>query len=141
MAKIGNVEFNVISEKRSFPNEVTQHAVEDGADVTDHVRNLQRSFDIDGFVGDNEDPPRVHDQLVQMKEKRKPVDYSGRAVLTHCIIEDFNSNVDVKSRRGFSFSMKITQIKVAKPSTVSLLPVNLKVDVGEVGNAGRVQVQ
>lgn len=141
MAIIGDVEFNLLSESRTFDSEITQYSVEDGTDITDHVKPNWRTFSIEGIVGDAEDPPLLHSKFVRMQRKRGFVDYSGRAILTNCLISNFQSNVDDKSARGFRFSMTITQVKVSKPSTVALLPIALKVDVEAVKNAGRVQVQ
>lgn len=141
MASIGNVEFNVISETRSYSNEVTQHPVEDGADITDHVQLNQIVFDIEGIVGDNQNPAFVHEQLSKMRRERQIVEYKGRSILPHCVIQNFTSNVNADSRKGFTFTLQLVQIRVAEPSTVSLLPTMLQIEVKEVGSAGRVQPQ
>lgn len=141
MAKIGNVEFNLISEGRNYNNEVTQHPVEKGSDIVDHVKNQLRTYSIEGIVGDNEDPATKHQELVRIWEKRQVVSYRGRSTLSQCVITSLTTTVDASSRKGFRFSMEIQEIKIAKPSTVGLLPVALRVDVAEVGNAGRVQAR
>lgn len=139
MAKIGNVEFVLISEEREHTSEVSRHPVESGSDIADHVRNEPRVFNIEGIIGDRDWPATNHSRLVKMWKNRDLVDYQGRASLKNCIITSFVSRVDSSSKRGFTFSMTIEEIRIAKPSTVGLLPTILKVDVAEVGNAGRVQ--
>ena len=141
MAKIGDVEFNVLTESRPHRNRITSHPVEEGADITDHVEREQLSYTVTGIVGDDEDPASVHEKLMIIYHHGKVVDYQGRATLRNCIIEDFTSDVDSGSIKGFTFTMTITQIRIAKPSTVGLLPTRLKVDMKEVGNAGRVQAR
>jgi len=139
MARIGNVTFNLVSETRNYNNEVTQHPVESGSDIVDHVKNQLRTYSIEGIVGDNEDPATKHLELVRIWGKRQVVSYQGRNNLPQCVITSLSTTADASSRKGFRFSMEIMEVKIAKPSTVGLLPVALRVDVAEVGNAGRVQ--
>lgn len=139
MAKIGNVEFNVISESRNYTANATSHAVERGSDITDHVKVGPLTYSIDGFVGDDDNPGAVHGQLVKLFRSAEPVNYVGRSMLNNCVIKSLTTNVDSSSISGFNFSMTITEIKVAEPSTVSDLPTDLKTDTASVGNAGRVQ--
>lgn len=139
MAKIGDVEFNVLTESRPRTNTVTTYPVEDGADMTDHIERDRRSIEITGVVGDDDDPAKTHEELTIIWYHGKVVDYKGRSTLRNCVIEDFTVDVSSESVKGFTFSMTLTQIEVAKPSTVGLLPTNLKVDMKEIGNAGRVQ--
>lgn len=139
MAQIGNVTFNLVSEARNYTNEVTQHPVEFGSDIVDHVKNQLRTYSIEGIVGDNEEPATKHRELSRIWENRQVVSYRGRSTLSQCVITSLTTTVDVSSRKGFRFSMEIQEVKIAKPSTVGLLPVSLKVEVAEVGNAGRVQ--
>lgn len=141
MARIGDVEFNVLSESRPHDNEVTTHPVEDGVDITDHVRKQPKVYSIEGHVGDNEDPGAKHLALSYLWARGDLVDYSGRTKMKNVIVENFTSDVDESTQKGFTFSLTLREIDIAKPSTVSLLPVSLKVDVAEVGNAGRVQAQ
>jgi hypothetical protein len=50
-AKIGVVTLDAsVSETHTKQNEVTDHPVEDGVDITDHVRRLPESVEIDGVI-------------------------------------------------------------------------------------------
>lgn len=141
MAKIDNVEFNVLSESRPHENEVTSHPVEKGVDITDHIQKQPMTYSVEGFVGDSESPEEKHLALKYLWARGDVVKYSGRGVLPKCVVENFTSNVDESSKKGFDFSLTLREIRVANPSTVSTLPVNLKVDADDVGSAGRVQVK
>lgn len=141
MARIGDVEFNVLSESRTHSSDVTNHPVEDGVDIVDHVQIKPRVYSIEGVVGDDHDPANAHLRLVRMQRRGDLVNYAGRAVINNCIIESLTVNVDSSAIRGFTFSMTIREVRIAKSSTVALLPVPLKVDMAEVGNVGRVQPQ
>ena len=140
MAKIGDVEFNVIDEERSFDSEVTEHPVEDGADIADHIQIKPRSFKVNGKVTGPEAGPK-HLALHQLQSSKEPVNYKGRGRLNNCVVESLTTSVDVDVKNGFDFSMTIREIEVAKPSTIGLLPADLKADTSEIGNAGRVQTQ
>ncbi|WP_026702864.1 phage baseplate protein [Salibacterium aidingense] len=140
MARIGNVEFNALREERSFINEVTSHPVEDEGAANDHVINEPVSYTIEGVVT-NPGAARAHRELKSMRLSGEPIRYDGRANLKRAIIEEFITDVDVNIQNGFNFTMTIKQVNFARPSTVGMLPVSLKADTSEVGNAGRVQPQ
>lgn len=139
MANIGGVYFNVLSESRPHNLEITSHPVESGADVTDHAKVQRSSYSIEGVVTEN--ASAAHAKMRNLQIKRSIVAYEGRTILKNCLIESFTSNVDSKLFDSFTFSMVITEIRIAKPSTIGLLPIRLKVDVNKIGNAGRVQIK
>ncbi|MGY4689350.1 phage baseplate protein [Salibacterium sp. K-3] len=140
MARIGNVQFNVISERRTFDNEVTEHPVEDEGSISDHVSNDPVSYSIKGMVT-NPGAAEAHRNLLKLRLSGEPTKYRGRSTLQRAVIESLETDVDEKIRNGFNFSMTIKQIELARPSTVGLLPASLEADTSEVGNAGRVQPQ
>lgn len=139
MANIGGVYFNVLSESRPHNLEITSHPVESGSDVTDHAKMQRLSFSIEGVVTEN--APAAHAKMKNLQINKKIVSYQGRSVLKNCLVESFTSNVDSKLFDSYTFSMVITEIRIAKPSTIGLLPIRLKIDVDKVGNAGRVQIR
>lgn len=139
MATIGDVEFNVLTEDRLFDSEVTSHPVE-GGDISDHIDLKPRSYSITGVVTGS-DSPKKHSQLSQLRNSRELTRYVGRAVLKNCVIKSYTTSVDSVDIEGFTFTMEIREIKIAKPSTIGLLPMTLKVNVADVGNAGRVQTR
>lgn len=141
MAKLGDVEFNVLTESRPHNNKVTSHPVEKGSDITDHVKREQLVYDITGVVGDSEDPGDKHLKLKYMWARGDIVDYKGRSTLNNCVVEDFTSDVDEGTKKGFNFSLTLRQVRISEPSTVSKLNVNLKVDKKAIGDAGRVQAK
>jgi len=75
-----------VSEGHEFPSEVTQHPVETGADLTDHVRNRPIMITLEGVVSDtpiglvanerSEDVLPSDEALAKLKEirnRREPV--------------------------------------------------------------------
>ncbi|SDI16150.1 hypothetical protein SAMN05192534_12373 [Alteribacillus persepolensis] len=140
MARIGDVEFFLIDETRNYESEVTTHPVERGADVADHIQLNPLRYQITGEVTGS-DAAEKHRALLKLRNARDITSYSGRANMSNCIVENYSTNVNVNYRNGFSFTLNIVQARVARPSTVGLLPAELKADTSEVGNAGRVQAQ
>ncbi|MDQ0299634.1 hypothetical protein J2S78_002054 [Salibacterium salarium] len=140
MARIGNVEFNAISEERNFVNEITDHPVEDEGAINDHVNNKPTTYTIEGIVV-NPGAAQAHRDLISIRYHGDPVSYDGRATMKNAVIENLTTDTDVNISNGFNFNMTIKGIRVARPSTVGLLPADLKADTSEVGNAGRVQPQ
>lgn len=140
MASINGIPIYVISEERQYENETTDHPVEDGQDITDHVINLPIVFQIEGeYTGP--DAGQVDVQLREIRKTGQLVKYVGRASMVNAVVESYVSNVDSTIANGFRFSMTIKNIKLAKTSTVSLLAPAMKAQVKEVGNAGRVQTK
>lgn len=139
MANIGGIYFNVLSESRPHNLDITSHPVEEGADVTDHAKLQRSSYSIEGVVTEN--ASAAHAKMRNLQINKKIVAYHGRTILKNCLIESFTSNVDSKLFESYAFSMVITEIRIAKPSTIELLPIRLKIDVDKVGNAGRVQIR
>lgn len=138
MARLGNIEFVLIREDRTYENEVTSHPVERGSDVTDHVMNQPLTFQIEGeYTGP--DAGRIHGEFVKLFRSGEPVYYSGRAAMANAVIENFTSSVDENIANGFHFSLTLKNIRIARPSVVGLLPATLRADVSEVKNVGRVQ--
>lgn len=138
MARIGDVEIYVIDESRMYNNKTTDHPVEEAQNVADHVENDPIVFRISGeYTG--EDAAQVHSRLIKMRNERQPVTYIGRGRLINCVIESFTENVDSKIANGFRFTMTLKQIRIAKTSVVNLLTPNVRAQVKEVENKGRIQ--
>ena len=140
MASINGIPIYVISEERQYENETTDHPVEDGQDITDHVINLPIVFQIEGeYTGP--DAGQIDAQLRTLRRTGQLLKYVGRASMVYAVIESYVSSVDSSIANGLRFSMTIKNIKLAKTSTVSLLAPAMKAQVKEVGNAGRVQTK
>lgn len=139
MANINGVPIYVINEERIYDNETTDHPVENGQDITDHVINKPTVFRIEGeYTGI--DAGQVEAKLRTLR-RGELVRYIGRGSLTNAVFESYRSSADSKIANGFRFFITLKQISVAKPSTASLLAPAIRSQVKEVGNAGRVQVK
>ena len=69
--KIGELQLDaVLSEQHEYENEVSQFPLEEGADITDHVKLYPETIIIDGFITNS--PIRVLYEDVSEVIKRKP---------------------------------------------------------------------
>lgn len=138
MAMLGDIPIDVIRESRSYNNKIAEHPVERGADIADHVDQEGVYFDLSGqYTGP--DAAQVEARLRQLRNNPEPLTYTGRGMMVNAIIETFNSSAHSGIANGFEFSMTIKQVRIARPSTVSLLDHSIRSQVKDVGNAGRVQ--
>ncbi|MBU8908500.1 phage baseplate protein [Desertibacillus haloalkaliphilus] len=139
MASINGIPISVIDEDRNYDNESTDHPVEEDQDITDHVINNPITFRITGEVtGDN--AAQIDAQLRELR-RGELVRYVGRAILPNAVFDSYRTTVDSRIANGFRFTLTLKQVKLARPSTVSLLSPEIRSQVKDVGNAGRVQVQ
>ncbi len=118
MAYINNYYVFVQDENVSRGVEVSSHPVESGLDLTDNVRRSPISISIDGeIVGD--DAPAVLSAITALHQSGKYVKYSGRNILRNAIIESFDTGHPNEITGGCSFSMTITEIRVANSAYVA----------------------
>lgn len=138
MAMLGDIPIHVITESRAYNNKIAEHPVERGADVADHVEQEGVYFDLSGqYTGP--DAAQVEARLRQLRNNPEPVTYVGRGMMINAVIENLNTRGNSSIANGFEFTMTIKQVRIARPSTVSLLDPGIRAQVKEVGNSGRVQ--
>ncbi|KAB8139262.1 hypothetical protein F9U64_01160 [Gracilibacillus oryzae] len=138
MARLGNVSFFILSESHNYKNTITEHPVEDGNDIADHVGSTPTTFNISGMCT-GQDAPSKYAQLLELFRKKEPVTYVGRGRINTVVIESFPSDRDADIANGFNFSLTLKQVRIVKTSTVDLLAPEVRAQVKDVGNAGRVQ--
>jgi hypothetical protein len=148
LAKVGLVQFDcILSETHSGDATVSDHPVEEGSDITDHIRALPEELELNGLVSDTpislkypEKSPVSTDlaptlkrvdaayaALQDAKNKGEPVDvitslrkYSNMAITAFSVTKDAaNGNV-------LNCTLSLRQIIIAKTQTVKL-PVPKKV--------------
>ena len=115
MAKINNIYVFVKDENKSFGVQATEHPVESGIDITDHVKRNPITMSISGeIVGDN--ASSVMSRLKQLHQNGTLCKYVGRTTLSNCIITDFSTSHPHNIWGGCSFSMTLKEIRIASTS-------------------------
>lgn len=139
MADIDGIPIYVIQESHKYDNDVSSHPVESRSDVTDHVERKPVEFSLTGeYAGP--DAANVHRELIRKRYSGDLVEYKGRGKLSNAVILSFQTDRNSSIANGFTFSMTLRQVSIARSSSVNLLSPNVRAQVKEVGNAGRVQV-
>lgn len=118
MAKLGEVEFMVISETPSFSNTVTEKPVEGGT-ITDNVKQNSTILDITGVVAEEGAFIKLQ-QLRRYSKSGELLLYTGRNIFANVVFERFDTTHTVKVRNGFEFSIKLKEVRIATAQTVEV---------------------
>lgn len=114
LCKLGDIEFEVVSDERpQLANEVTDRPVEDIGSVSDHVENKPLVFAFDGLATGNNAFQKLQTLRQYWKDKTL-LQYVGRNAIMSVVIEVLNTTHNNRNARGFSFSITLKQIRVAK---------------------------
>lgn len=112
MALINDIYVFVESEDVARETTASSHPVEEGIDLTDHVRRSPISLNLAGEIvgGDYEDDV---EQLENMQKDGELVEYIGVNVLSNALITKFGTTHDGAIRGGCRFSMTVQEIRIA----------------------------
>ncbi|QBL97921.1 LysM domain/BON superfamily protein [Exiguobacterium phage vB_EauM-23] len=117
MAKLGTYQINVIEEGSSYSVDATEHEVEKGVSITDHVKANNASFTINGkAVGSKQHVARLEKYFKESMEKGRILTYVGRSRFSNVIIVSFNRKQNSKIANGFAFDMQLREVRIARSS-------------------------
>ena len=115
MATINGLYVFVDSEEVSFNVEATEHPVESGIDITDHVRRKAFTLTISGeIVGKNANS--TLSKLKQIHNNGELCKYSGRNAISNCLITSFATGHPNTIWGGCKFSMTLKEVRTATTS-------------------------
>ncbi|MGN0243476.1 MAG: phage baseplate protein [Lachnospiraceae bacterium] len=135
MALINKIYVFVATEDSDYSTEVSSHPVEDGEDLTDHVKSNMKSLKLTGeIVGKNY--KNTVKKLNKLRSNGKKVRYIGNTILNDGVITSFNTSSSADIKGGLSFSMEIKKIRVAK----SPYKKKQKKGSGKTSDSGEKQV-
>lgn len=108
----------VSEEENQTSIQASEHSVEQGESLTDHVRPDAETISVSGVISG-----RNHKSIVSLikgwEKSGKAVRYSGRTKLTQCLISDFSPSYSKDIENGCGFSMTLRKVRVAKPAYVA----------------------
>jgi hypothetical protein len=140
LAKIDGYYVLVESESTPYEAEVTEQPVEAGINLTDHVQRKARSLSLSGVISGAE-ASKIKAYLASAAEKGKLVKYAGRVTFSG-VITAFSTTHDNKIADGFTFTLDLREIRIAKTSAYAgQLPPPYRVQAAKVINAGTKQVK
>lgn len=134
-ALIGGVMIDVIDiETPEMNNEITDKPVENGSNVSDHIRQLPTVLQITGKVtGPN--APATLSKLRRFRDRGTLVTFVHRNVFTSMGIENFNTDHEKTNRQGFNFNMTLKQVRITTPRTAEVV-APVRVATGQTSTAG-----
>lgn len=118
MAFINNYHVFVESEDVSRGVEISTHPVENGLDITDNVKRSPVTLSLSGeIVGDNASV--ILGAITALHQNGKLVRYQGRNILNDALITKFDTGHPNTIYGGCSFSMELTEVRIAKNAYVA----------------------
>lgn len=118
-AMLGSVVLDVVeTENPDYKNEVSERAVEEGVNISDHVKNSPIAFSISGVVT-SPDAAKKRQELVTYRNNKQLLRYVGRNILENMVIEDLATSHTVENRNGFAFRIQLKQVRIVKSRTVA----------------------
>lgn len=140
MPYIGSVYIDVITEIGvNESSSTTDHALEDGEQITDHVNSNPITISLKGILLDESESKVL--QLRKSREKGEILTYNYMTSLTKVVITDFSRDYSAKIKDGYAFTMSLKQIKVTKVAGAASMSPSTKRQVAPVSNQGRQQTQ
>lgn len=113
MALLNNMYIHVVEEKVSENTEISAHPLEEGADITDHVKTIPYTVSLSGYIVGVDAWPTIK-AIRSLIKSGKLIKYSGRNIFANCVIKSFETEHPKEVWGGASFSMVIQEIRVAK---------------------------
>ncbi|MFJ7663751.1 phage baseplate protein [Lysinibacillus sp. NPDC097162] len=140
MPYIKDVLIDVIT-KVSMPetSTTTDHALEDGEQITDHVISNPITISITGIILDETGEKVL--KLRGYREKGEIIDFDYMTSLKHVVIIDFSRDYEAKIKDGYAFTMTLKQIKVATVAKYVSVSVPVKQQTKAVTKKGRQQTK
>lgn len=133
MALINGLYVFVENEDVEYSTEITTHPVEDGIELTDHVKRKAVTISISGKIVSYPDTVayndvRIHevgtaqvlDTLKQLQRTGGLVTYVGRNAQSNLQIHSFSTSHPNTVWGGCEFDMTLKELRVAQPAYVSL---------------------
>ena len=118
LCKFIDVEFSAITKETfDFKNTITEHPVESGSNIADHVANTPITISLKGIIV-GEDASAKYQKLVNYWQNATLGLYIGRGSLSNCVIEMFSKDGEASTGNGFQFSISLKQIRIAKKTEI-----------------------
>lgn len=115
MATLNGLYIFVIDENTSFEVDVTEHPVETGIEISDHVKRKATILTLSGeIVGNN--AASIVSKIKQINQNGIICNYSGRTTMNNCLITGFFPGHVNTIWGGCKFSMTLKEIRTASTS-------------------------
>lgn len=118
MALINGMYIFVQDEKVNHEIESTNHPVEKGIDITDHIKLQPVTLSISGKIVNYNGVKanEILSKILRLQKDGSLISYSGRNVISGLQIQNFQSSHPNTNMGGLDFDMQLKQIRVAQSS-------------------------
>lgn len=141
MAKLGSVDIDVVfSDEPKRKATITEHPVEEGSAISDHIRTDPISVSIKGIV-------TGHNAFTKLKKieaywkSGTVLNYIHRTAFKNMVIESFDTAHTVQVGNGFEFTISMREMRIAEASAVKYMAVPARVKIKPVVKKGVQQKQ
>lgn len=117
----------------------SEHSVETGADLTDHVKADAEEISLDGIIS-GRNYKNIVKVIKNWEKSGTRVNYSGNISLSGCLIHNFRPSFSADIQNGCTFSMELKKVRIAAPSYV-VQPNNSAPETKETTNTGTNSVE
>lgn len=116
MAKIDKYKIDNMNESTSNSVTTTSYPVEEGFPITDSVQRQPKTYSVSGRIVRKtaKEAETVATAIENLQNKGKMVKYVGRIKASDVLITNFNRSYDVTIANGYTMSLEMQQIRIAK---------------------------
>jgi len=140
LPKIGDVMIDLILDvDRDGDANATEHALEEGEPITDHVNAGSKTINISGEIKDKTGSKRT--KLEKYRDDGKLLDFNFTSRLENVLILKFSTKDSSEIKDGYSFNMTLKQVRISKRGGTTKVKAKAKQRTKAKKNAGRVQVK
>ena len=114
---------------KSLPGQVAEHAVEEGSDLTDHIKRGNREIrmsilmvqEIGGLSGLFQDDPNLRaDQLEKWWEEGTVLQLGGKENMDNIVIESLSASRAAETADARTYDVVLKQVRIADTDAVDL---------------------
>lgn len=115
--RLGSLEFEVVVEtKVSYKNSVSKRRVEEGYELTDHIKQMPLSLSI-SIKSNNENWLTERNELIRMRNSKSLFDFydlKNNKTFENLVISSLSFSESVSQFEGFSASLTLEEVRVGK---------------------------
>lgn len=138
LVSLGGVEFDaLLQENIDYDADVTDKAVEKGADISDHMKAKPFTASLSGVMV--EEAEAKLEALKKFQEDAELLTYIGKSSLENVAITSIQVEHTVENFEGYNFDIRIQEVKIASPETFKISVKNPKSGKQDSKTASRVK--
>lgn len=123
--KLGEVILDaLVDENVDYDAEVTSKATEKGEDISDHMKAKPFTVSLSGSMIENAEAKKA--ALIKYQKEGELLTYIGKATLKSVVITSLQIENPVNNFEGFEYSIRLEEVKVARPETFKISVKNPK---------------